>query len=325
MDGYIHPFTSGGFELPCFENKLAGCLSAVTNYSCGEEICSPGSQTIPLDWREYREPGSEFIKASTLPESIATAMEQIMLVKETDPEQYKRIGSAARQWVLDNFSVEKVGEQIRGFIDAAPLVENFDFLKEDVKNPDYNASDNPDDTVWLKELYYNILNMNVENNDSGLQFWIGELGKSEDKMKKRAEIVNYFKSVAKQENLKKEGFKIEYFLGNEGWQNRIAIIIPEAIGDIFLCTALFKGIKELYPKENLYIVTKQEYFDVVTMNPYIHKVIPYTGSFDNLIWLEGAGTSQGFFKVAYLPYAASQRFLTYMHNGENKVAYNILF
>jgi len=70
MDVYCHPFTSGGQEIPVQEAKLTELITLVTNYSCGEDSCTKESGGLPLEWAEYREPGTQFIKASTLPNSI---------------------------------------------------------------------------------------------------------------------------------------------------------------------------------------------------------------------------------------------------------------
>ena len=65
MDVYCHPFTSGGQEIPVQEAKLTELITLVTNYSCGEDCCGPDTGGLALDWAEYREPGTQFIKAST--------------------------------------------------------------------------------------------------------------------------------------------------------------------------------------------------------------------------------------------------------------------
>ncbi len=77
MDVYCHPFTSGGQEIPIQEAKFAELITLVTNYSCGEESCEEGSASIPLEWSEYREHGTQFKKASTCPDSIATNLEKV--------------------------------------------------------------------------------------------------------------------------------------------------------------------------------------------------------------------------------------------------------
>ena len=77
MDVYCHPFTSGGQEIPIQEAKLTELITLVTDYSCGEESCEEGSESIPLKWSEYREPQTEFKKASTCPISIATEINNV--------------------------------------------------------------------------------------------------------------------------------------------------------------------------------------------------------------------------------------------------------
>ena len=94
MDVYCHPFTSGGQEMPIQEAKLAGLITLVTNYSCGEEMCCPEAGSVPLSWSEYREFGTEFIKASTCPTSIADSLESIYKMTE---EQKTKIGKKARK------------------------------------------------------------------------------------------------------------------------------------------------------------------------------------------------------------------------------------
>jgi hypothetical protein len=45
---------------------------------------------------------------------------------------------------------------------------------------------------------------------------------------------------------------------------------------------------------------------------------------DSLTWLEGKGDHKGYFEIAFLPYVGTQRILTYMHNGKDKIAYKDL-
>ena len=100
-------------------------------------------------------------------------------------------------------------------------------------------------------------------------------------------------------------------------------VMPESIGDIYLSTSLFRSAKELYPDYNLYVAVKPEYFDILSGNPYIYKTLQYVPQMDSLTWLEGAGDHNGYFEIAFLPYANTQKFLTYLHNGKDKLAYDI--
>ena len=94
MDVYCHPFTSGGMEIPIFEAKLTELITLVTSYSCGEDSCTSESGSFPLDWSEYREPGTQFIKASTYPSSIA---KQLKKVWKMESNKRLQLGEKARQ------------------------------------------------------------------------------------------------------------------------------------------------------------------------------------------------------------------------------------
>ena len=139
MDVYCHPFTSGGQEIPIQEAKLTELVTLVTNYSCGEDSCTEESGGLPLNWSEYREPGTQFIKASTCPQHIASQLSHVSNLSE---KQRSDTGKKARQWVIDNFSVEAVGKQLEKIIDSMPSVD-YDFdPKASAFNPDYNPREN---------------------------------------------------------------------------------------------------------------------------------------------------------------------------------------
>ena len=121
MDVYCHPFTSGGQEIPIQEAKLCELITLVTNYSCGEDHCTPQSGGFPLDWTEYREPGTQFIKATTSAFSIS---KQLKKVWNMQPSKRKQLGKKARKFVVENYSIEAVGKQLEQIIDEFPLVED---------------------------------------------------------------------------------------------------------------------------------------------------------------------------------------------------------
>tara|TARA_Y100000593_G_scaffold26231_1_gene52162 strand:- start:2293 stop:4209 length:1917 start_codon:yes stop_codon:yes gene_type:complete len=315
MDVYCHPFTSGGQEIPIQEAKLTELITLVTDYSCGEEMCEPEANSIALKWNEYREHGTEFIKASTCPKSICNELNKVFKMSK---DEKSKMGKAARQWTLDNFSSDSVGELIESQIDSLDFVEyNFSF-KEEPKNPHAEIPQIDDNSKWLQVVYDKILRMSVDENDDGHKYWMQELSKGMS----RNDIEKYFRKVAS-ENENKVEVKFEDLLDKEDEGKRILYVMPESIGDVFLSTSLFKSAKELYPDYNLYVSTKPENFEVLEGNQYIHKLIPYTQQMDSLLWLEGQGSHKGYFEIAFLPYSSTQRFLTYLHNGKDKLAYDI--
>jgi glycosyltransferase involved in cell wall biosynthesis len=175
MDVYIHPITSGGLEIPAIEAKFAEIPSAVTNYSCGEDLCKDGAGAIALDWAEYREFGTNFRKSSTYPSSIAKAIHKLYSI---GPEKRAEIGKQARKWASEHCGTDVIGKKFEEFIDACQPVDwskvSMDYQS---KNPNAQISNIEDDRVWLKTLYKDILNMDVEDDDSGLNYWLGELNK----------------------------------------------------------------------------------------------------------------------------------------------------
>jgi len=120
MNVYVHPFTSGGQEIPIQEAKLTELITLVTNYSCGTDMCVPEAFSYPLDWAEYREPDTEFIKASTYPESIAEGLHGVYSLPKDEKSKREKM---ARDWTLENYSVESIGKTLEEFIDEAPLTK----------------------------------------------------------------------------------------------------------------------------------------------------------------------------------------------------------
>ena len=110
MDVYCHPFTSGGQELPIQEAKAAGLITLVTEYSCGTDSCYEHQGGIPLSWNEYREPQTQFIKASTCPEDICRKLEKVYHMEETD--KYILANNAIK-YVKNKFSVETITAKLK--------------------------------------------------------------------------------------------------------------------------------------------------------------------------------------------------------------------
>lgn len=129
MDVYCHPFTSGGMEIPIFEAKMTELITLVTDYSCGEDSSSVECGSFPLDWAEYREPGTQFIKASTYPSSIAKQLKKVL---QMNPSKRRSMGQKGKKWTIDNYSTEAVGKKLEGILDAMPD-HNFDFSTEEQK------------------------------------------------------------------------------------------------------------------------------------------------------------------------------------------------
>lgn len=101
--------------------------------------------------------------------------------------------------------------------------------------------------------------------------------------------------------------------------------MPESAGDVLLSTSLLRSLRETYPNYKIFFATKPLYQSILKNNPYVDEIIDYDEKMDNLVLMEGIAEHKGFFDICFLPFAATQRFLTYMHNGEDKIAFNLKY
>ncbi len=251
MDVYCHPFTSGGQELPIQEAKAAGLITLVTDYSCGTDSCYEYQGGIPLEWKEYREPNTQFIKATTCPDSIAKNLEKVFKMKDDEKNILLENG---QKYIKEKFCVEKIVKRLKEVILEAK--NNF-IQKEEIEQPEQ-------------------------------------------------QILSF-----------------EDFLDKEDAGKRIAVVLPESEKDIYLINGLIENIKKAYPTDNIYFITKTEYFELIEDNPYIHKLIPYQNGVDSSFLLEGRADHNGYFKIAFLPHATTQKFLSYLHNGEDVIQFEL--
>ncbi len=317
MDVYAHPFTSGGQEIPIQEAKLCELITLVTNYSCGEDHCTKESGGLPLSWAEYREPGTQFIKASTDPKDICKN-----LIKVFNMPQDKRlsIGKKARQFVVDNYSIDVIGKELEEKLDKMELVEwDFNF-KEEKRNPDYIPNEKQSDSDWLIDIYKNILKVDLTSDDEGHKYWSKMLQGD----KTRGQILEYFRKVAIDENsnIMDNDFNFEDLLSKGGPDNRIAILVTGGEENILCVNMLLKGLHEQHPEDDIHIICPEELFDLIEDNPYVNKMVPLAESMNSRSFLEGSGDHPGYFKIAYMPDSLEGYDVTY-HNGFHKNDFNL--
>ena len=248
MDVYCHPFTSGGQEIPLQEAKLTELITLVTNYSCGEDSCNPESGGIPLDWAEYREPGTQFIKATTYPSSISKNIKKVYNMK---PNKRRAQEKKSRDYVIKQYSSESIGKKLESIIDEMPEVNwNFDFSFKQ-RNPSYSPPDIKNDLEWVIDLYKNILLQEVDQNDSGVNHWIHRLKTDMD----RPSVLDYFKSVAIKENNLSNSEKNKKLIDCLAEKSSKKKAIMVSSGDenlIFAATSLFESFHENYKNTDLY-------------------------------------------------------------------------
>jgi glycosyltransferase involved in cell wall biosynthesis len=137
MDVYCHPFTSGGQELPIQEAKAAGLITLVTDYSCGTDSAYEHQGGLPLAWNEYREPSTQFIKATTCPNSICERLEEVYNMSETSRSDLVKTGI---EYVKKEFSVENTVSKLKHFIKTVELKKEQEKSGQEGKTENKKAS-----------------------------------------------------------------------------------------------------------------------------------------------------------------------------------------
>ncbi len=315
MDVYCHPFTSGGQEIPIQEAKLTELVTLVTNYSCGEDNCTEESGGIPLEWNEYREPGTQFIKASTCPKSILKQLQKTYDMSLSDKEV---LGKRARQWTIDNFSIEVIGKQLEDILDNMPeVVYDYDSEYRNM-NPDYTPEDGMNADKFLIDIHKNILDEDVDCNSLSFKHWLTKLKAGE----KAVDILNHFKKIAFNYNNEQSKLSLNDVLGEEDRRNRIAIVIPDSGLDVLLINSLLEEFKKTYEDYNIYIFTKQENYQYIEDNPYVFKILPYAPELENTFYMEGISQNDGLFEMVFHPNLTTQKNPSFTHNGKDKTQFS---
>ena len=317
MDVYCHPFTSGGQEIPIQEAKLTELITLVTNYSCGEDSCTHESGGIPLDWVEYREPGTQFIKASTLAKSIAEKLTEVYFLH---PDKKTKIGKQARQWVIDNFSVEAIGKKLEEIFDSLPEIQNKENLfEEDLPNPNYLPNQNLSNEDFVIDIFENMLKEKIDKNNVSFIDVINQMNHGISK----ENIFKHFQNIAIQKLNKPKIINFEDLLDKDDEGKRLAVVIPRSGGDVLMVNALLDNLKKLYPEYNIYIFTEQKYFELIIDHPAVHKCLPYSEICENLLFLEGQSQHKGYFEIAFLPHTTTQKSFAYQHNGKDRLQFSL--
>ena len=317
MDVYCHPFTSGGQEIPVQEAKLSELITLVTNYSCGEDLVTPESGGIPLKWTEYREPGTQFIKATTSPHDIAAQLERVL---QMTPSEKSKMEKMAREWTIKNFSIDAIGGQLEKILDESPFCDwDFNFEQEP-RCPDYTPPPIEQDKEWLIDIYKNILLMDVDENNDGHKHWMSLISQG----RTREEVLQFFQETASKENqsINRNQVGLKEIIDDEK-EKRLIVVMPGTIGDIYMVTSLLPSLARLYPEYAIYFATQPAYFPILDGNPHIYKTIPYHPQFDDLLFLEGRGAHEGFFDLAFLPNIGTQRIFNYQHNAQDKIEFDL--
>lgn len=320
-DAGLSIFTSGGQELTSCQTLLCGLPLACTNYSCGEDFCTPETKGFvsAIRYRPYHEAGTNFVKAASDTGEIARFMTRIATSSKRDLQV---MGEKGRAWAVKTFGIETIGAQWEALFDSMPVKEwSATTLNAPRKNDTFPMpGPDVDNDRFISTLYKEVLNMDEQPNGEGFRHW-------QDKLRggvSRNDVYKFFIQVAQQEN-QKNGVAgsapadFSSLLDNTG-KKRALLVIRESIGDCLMMTSLFESFHEKHSDYDLYIGTDPKYASIFDGNPFVHKVIPYIPAMEQEMAMIGAGQKNGYFSMYMHPAIQSQRQLNYLSNEVNLVS-----
>lgn len=314
MDAYCHAFTSGGQEIPIQEAKLVELITLVTNYSCGEDYSTEESGGLPLNWSEYREPGTQFIKAATDSNHIA---EQLSNVYNMVPKERSKIGKKAREFVINFCSIDSVCSKFESIIsEMKPSSWDFDFTYIP-NNPNHVPIQTENDRDWVIDLYKNILKLEEPEKEDpgGIKHW-------EERLKtdlNRQKVYEYFVKVATENNNKNQKIPFKDLLSKDDFGKRILFVMNGNSTDVFNSTSLLPFIKDEYPDHNIYYATQIKNHSLIASNPNIHMVLDYNSAMENFLWSEGQGSYEGLFEFTLIPNVNTDKHINYIHGNKHQL------
>ena len=235
-------------------------------------------------------------------------------------KQKAKLGKQAREFVINFCSIDSVCSKFEKIISKMkPTSWDFDFSYV-LKNESYVPPEIKDDREWVIDLYKNILNVDAKNDDiNGINHWVHRLKSDLN----RQSVYDYFINTAREENSANRLIPFDDLLDKNDKGKRILFVLPQNEIDIFNSTSLLKFIKDKYPDHNIYYATKKEYFDILSGNQYIHKLVPYDPIMENFVWAEGQGSYSGFFEFALMPHVNTNKFSNFMHGNKHQIEYDI--
>ena len=312
-DGAISAFTSGGLEFFSVESLLCGLPLLCTDYSCGKDFTNQNF-VFPLDGTHTFEIGTGFIKHVP---NINTMVKFYEKISEMSADKKREIAKAGREWAMNTFDVSVIGKRLEDWIDSRAGI-SWDFVyKLEIKDPNAQLENIPDNKEFIKHCYSKILKMEVKDDDSGLLYWEKFLIDTNNPNNTRENLVNHFRGVAAQEN-QANGPKVDYssLLLNNG-KKKLLLVMKESIGDIIMSTALLESFRQKYPANewSIYYATSPQYKEILDGSPYIDMVLDYHPFMDNEILATGHGDNNGYFDAYCHLGANAQKFLNYLTNS----------
>lgn len=311
-DGSASIFTSGAFEFTNPESMLAGIPLACPNYVCGEDFIKSGL-VYEIKGNYTWEHNSGFRKFVPNTDSVCDFFNYIYDLSNDDK---LKLCNEGRQWAIKNFDSKNIVKIYEEFFDSCKPIDWDIFLnkKKELKNVNAQIQDKQDDKEFIIHSYKEILNMTVDENDSGYQHWKKFLSQPLDKNKLKNEMIIAFRNAALQHNQKVNPQIPFDSLLDPNDKERCLLILKESLGDHILLTSLIPEIQNKYPNARIYISCEEKYFDIYENLPYNIKLLRWTQEQEQELLMCGVAGNKRFFDYFHNIGLTTQRSLNYINS-----------
>jgi len=159
-------------------------------------------------------------------------------------------------------------------------------------NPSYQLPANYKDLPipeFINLLYKEILNRAPD--EGGYKNWENQLNNNVP----REQVANFFYNVAREEVAKTAKTDIWDIVDKSRPNKRLIFCCKESAGDVAICTALLKSVKNQFENYDIYWMSEQKYHPIIEGNPYIHKILPWIEPLSQEMFSIGAGQESQLF------------------------------
>lgn len=302
--------TSAGLEYCNVESLLAGLPLSTTPYAGTSEFTSQ-EFVHSIRGTFTREVGTSFKKHVPDIDSIVEYFEYIYDLPESKRQEITEKG---RKWAIEQFDAKNIVKKYEEFLDKCKPIDWDSFLKKktELKNVNAQVENLQDDKDFIINSYKKILNMDVDENESGYQHWLKFLSQPQDRNKLRNEMINAFRNAAATHNAKIQPQIPFDSLLDKSDKSRVLLILKESIGDLYILSSLLPEIQLKYPDSTIYIGCDQKYFELFDNSPIKVKLIPWSQEQENEMLMVGIGGNKKFFDHFINIGLTTQRSLNYL-------------
>jgi ADP-heptose:LPS heptosyltransferase/glycosyltransferase involved in cell wall biosynthesis len=294
-----------------------------TDFAALSEQVRPGTGGLPIKVQTfYIEDKTLFKRAWFDRDDLVDKLGMVIRWAEEKDPRYEKLCNEARAFA-EKYDWDIQTKKWENLLDTIPIKDRNTTWFAPIKPMPTNVGAVPsslNDSEFVLWLYKNVLENDImvktsgnPTQDTGYNDWMRDLANG----RTRQDIENYFRQVAFQHNVKagvvKQKNITEILDPTDTF--RIIFSLPKTAGDIIVSTAVIDSLRKKYPHASIYFATSPQYFDLVSDNPNIKAVLPYSDQILDFRQIEGIFENKPIFDISFTPFIGTQKICSFIHGG----------